>query len=137
MVLAVWSGADWLVFYEVSIHFLQYRNGSTNFYDLLRPIPTYTEGPQIFKKIVIILSNIVVGSNFCREPNKNFRFRKRFLFGGKSINLRFVMYEKSFDVFSRFLKFFGLCFYTWKIVFIHENNHFFGVKPFSIIFWWN
>ena len=25
------------------------------FYDLLRPIPTYTEGPQIFKKIVIAL----------------------------------------------------------------------------------
>ena len=38
LVLAVWSGEDWLVFYEV-----------------LRPIPTYTEGPQIFKKIVIAL----------------------------------------------------------------------------------
>ena len=53
--LAVWSGADWLVFYEVSIDFLQYKNGSKIFYDLLRPIPTYTEGPQIFKKIVIAL----------------------------------------------------------------------------------
>ena len=47
--------ADWLVFYEVSIDFLQYKNGSKTFYDLLRPIPTYTEGSQIFKKIVIAL----------------------------------------------------------------------------------
>ena len=30
-------------FYEVSIDFLQYKNGSKNFYDLLRPIETYTE----------------------------------------------------------------------------------------------
>ena len=28
-----------------------------NFYGLLRPIPTNTEGPQIFKKIVIALIN--------------------------------------------------------------------------------
>ena len=34
-------------FYEVSIDFLQYKNGSNFFYDFLRPIPTYTEGPQI------------------------------------------------------------------------------------------
>ena len=62
LVLAVWSGADWLVFYDVSIDFLQYKNGSKNFYDLLRPIPTYTEGPQFFKKIVIalILTNLVL-----------------------------------------------------------------------------
>ena len=31
-----------------------------NFYDLLRPIPTYTEGPQIFKKIVIALLVVVL-----------------------------------------------------------------------------
>ena len=41
----------WLVFYEGSIAFLQNKNGS-NFYDLLRPIPTtYTEGPRNFKKL--------------------------------------------------------------------------------------
>ena len=38
-----------------SIAFLQYKNGPKFFYDLLRPIPTYTEGPHDFKKIVIAL----------------------------------------------------------------------------------
>ena len=70
MVLAVWSGADWLVFYEVSIDFLQYKNGSKNFYDLLRPIPTYTEGPQIFKKIVIALV-VVLFSKKKKKPTGN------------------------------------------------------------------
>ena len=42
-------------FNRISIDFLQSKNGSKNFYDRLRPIPTYTEGPQIFKKIVIAL----------------------------------------------------------------------------------
>ena len=42
-------------FNRISIDVLQYKNGSKIFYDLLRPIPTYTEGSQIFKKIVIVL----------------------------------------------------------------------------------
>ena len=46
-------------FNRISKDFLQYKNGSKNFYDLLRPIPTYTEGGQIFKKIVIALMYIV------------------------------------------------------------------------------
>ena len=37
-------------FTRISIDFFQYKNGSKFFYDLLSPIPTYTEGPQIFKK---------------------------------------------------------------------------------------
>ena len=37
-------------FNRISIDFLQYKNGSKIFYDLLRPISTYSEGPQIFKK---------------------------------------------------------------------------------------
>ena len=36
-------------------NFLYIKNGSKNFYDLLGPIPTYTEGPLDFKKIVIAL----------------------------------------------------------------------------------
>ena len=66
ILLNIWSiGAGslkWgrlLVLYEVSIDFLQYKNGSKFFYDLLRPIPTYTEGPQIFKKIVIALTYVL------------------------------------------------------------------------------
>ena len=50
-------------FNRISIDFLQYKNGSKFFYDLLRPIPTYTEGPQIFKKIVIALLCIVCITN--------------------------------------------------------------------------
>ena len=39
--------------YEVSITFLPYKNGSKLLYhDLLRPIPTHTEGPSDFKKFV-------------------------------------------------------------------------------------
>ena len=57
----VWSEADWLIFYEVSIDFLQYKNGSKIFYCLFRPsITIYTEGPQTFKKIVIALIYIYV-----------------------------------------------------------------------------
>ena len=37
-------------FYEVSIDFYNTKMAQKIFYDLLRPIPTYTEGPQILKK---------------------------------------------------------------------------------------
>ena len=50
LVLAVWSRADWLVFFKVSRTFLKYENGSKNFYELLRSILTYTELPHIFEK---------------------------------------------------------------------------------------
>ena len=42
-------------FNSIAIDFLQYKNGSKIFYDLLKPIPNYTKEPQIFKKIVIAL----------------------------------------------------------------------------------
>ena len=38
--------------------FLQYKNGSKFFYDLLGPIPTFTEGPSDLKKKVIALIDI-------------------------------------------------------------------------------
>ena len=50
LVLAVWSRADWLVFFKVSRTFLKYENGSNFFYELLRSILTYTELPHIFEK---------------------------------------------------------------------------------------
>ena len=56
LVLAVWSRADWLVFFKVSRTFLKYENGSKNFYELLRSILTYTELPYIFEKKVITLA---------------------------------------------------------------------------------
>ena len=52
-----WGILARLVFYDVSIDFLQYKKGSKSFmtsWDLSQ-FPTYTEGPQIFKKIVIAL----------------------------------------------------------------------------------
>ena len=55
LVLAVWSRADWLVFFKVSRTFLKYENGSNFFYELLRSILTYTELPHIFEKKVITL----------------------------------------------------------------------------------
>ena len=55
LVLAVWSRADWLVFFKVSRTFLKYENGSKIFYELLRSILTYTELPHIFEKKVITL----------------------------------------------------------------------------------
>ena len=55
LVLAVWSRADWLVFFKVSRTFLKYENGSNFFYELLRSILTYTELPHIFEKKVIML----------------------------------------------------------------------------------
>ena len=67
--LAVWSGADGLVFYEVSIDLLHYKNGSDFFYDLLKPIPTYTEGPHIFEKNVIALIN--TNQHFQNLKNKS------------------------------------------------------------------
>ena len=44
--------------------FHRYKSGSKKFYDPLRPIPTYTEGPQIFKKIVITLICMVYGEKY-------------------------------------------------------------------------
>ena len=58
LVLAVWSRADWLVFFKVSRTFLKYENGSKNFYELLRSILTYTELPHIFEKKVIMLAGM-------------------------------------------------------------------------------
>ena len=55
LVLAVIEKANWLILYETGLLFLQYKNGSKNFHDLLRPIPTHTEGPSDFEKIVIAL----------------------------------------------------------------------------------
>ena len=82
--------------------------------------------------------NIVVGSNFCRvEPNKNFRFRKRFLFGEKSINSGFAkyyvgrMYEKSFDVFTGFWSLLVFVFTReWLFSFIKKV-----VKNYYTYFW--
>ena len=48
--MAVWNKADWLVFYEVSIAFLQCKDGSNMFYDFSSPIPTYTEWPSNLKR---------------------------------------------------------------------------------------
>ena len=59
LVLAVWSRADWLVFFKVSRTFLKYENGSNFFYELLRSILTYTELPHIFEKKVITLFYIL------------------------------------------------------------------------------
>ena len=42
-------------FHEPGLLFLQYKNGSKNFYDLLGPLPTYTEGPSNLKKNLIAL----------------------------------------------------------------------------------
>ena len=47
--------ANWLNLYETGLLFLHIKNGSKNFYDFFRPIPTHTEGPRIFKKNVIAL----------------------------------------------------------------------------------
>ena len=55
LVLAVWSRADWLVFFKVSRTFLKYENGWNFFYELLRSILTYTELSHIFEKKVITL----------------------------------------------------------------------------------
>ena len=47
LVLAVWSGADWLVFSKV----LQYKNDSKMFHELLSSILTFTECITSLKKI--------------------------------------------------------------------------------------
>ena len=71
-------------FNRISIDFLQYRNGSKKFYDLLRPIPTYTEGPQIFKKN-------------CNRPNTYVSLEYHFLHDvGKSLKKHILVKFISF-----------------------------------------
>ena len=50
---------DFQNFNELVPPFLPYRNVPKKFYELLRPIPTHTERPHIFKKNVIGLPSIV------------------------------------------------------------------------------
>ena len=40
--------------------FLKIKNGSKNFYELLRPISTHTERPSNFIKILLVLTNMLL-----------------------------------------------------------------------------